>query len=42
MGEVYLARDTELDRDVALKVVGARIKSDRSAHRGSLKGGSEL
>ena len=28
MGQVYLARDTVLDRDVALKVMAAQIAAD--------------
>ena len=28
MGEVYRARDTRLDRDVAIKIVGERFASD--------------
>jgi Tol biopolymer transport system component len=31
MGEVYRARDTRLDRDVAIKVLGSAISSDRLA-----------
>jgi serine/threonine protein kinase len=33
MGEVYRARDTRLDRDVAVKVVGAELLSNPEAHR---------
>jgi serine/threonine-protein kinase len=31
MGDVYLARDTDLDREVALKLISPRIASDKHA-----------
>ena len=37
MGEVYRARDTRLDRDVAIKIVGERFASDEARIRRFLK-----
>jgi serine/threonine protein kinase len=31
MGDVYLARDTDLDREVALKLISPKLASDKHA-----------
>ncbi len=33
MGEVYRAKDTKLDREVAIKVLTSGLAQDQAAHR---------
>lgn len=37
MGEVYLARDTKLDRDVALKFLPEKVRDDAEARERLLR-----